>query len=127
MKHRTFMSHEERAARSALAKLLHERPILCGSVVTMARTCGNKGCRCARGERHRSLYLSIRAGERRKMIYVPTEMEGSVRGAVQAYREAAGLIETVSQACLARLVAQKEQAAEDKARRRRREGKGSPE
>jgi hypothetical protein len=27
------------------------------SLVTIARTCGNPGCKCARGEKHRSQYL----------------------------------------------------------------------
>jgi hypothetical protein len=43
-----------------LAQLLHEREVIAGSVVSMARRCGKRGCRCAQGEKHVSLYLSIK-------------------------------------------------------------------
>jgi len=62
MRHRGQFTQSERFARSRLAKLLHEQPFLCGSLVTMHRLCGKEGCKCTRGELHPGLYLAIRAG-----------------------------------------------------------------
>ena len=85
-----------------MAKRVHERDLVCGSLVTMVRTCGNPNCRCARGEKHVSLYLSVREKGRRKMIYIPSEWEATVRSWVQAYRETQRGLEVLSEASLAR-------------------------
>jgi hypothetical protein len=97
----------ERAARSRLAQLLHEHELIAGSVVTMARRCGKKGCHCAHGEKHVSLYISTKQGGKRRMIYVPSDLEVQVRRAVGAYRESQELVQTVSEASLARVLQKK--------------------
>ena len=104
MRHRGQFSAAERKVRSALAKLVHDRRLLRGSLVTMARTCGNPRCKCARGEKHVSLYLSIRVKGGRKMIYVPSAWEERVRLWVGAYREVDALVDEVSAACLERFL-----------------------
>jgi hypothetical protein len=109
---RTHWTPTERDIRSRLTCLLHERSVLAGSLVTMARTCGKPKCRCRRGHKHVSLYLSIRLGKTRKMIYVPPKLEPTVREAVQAYRQARRLTEEVSHACLQRFLQAKRQLAE---------------
>ena len=86
MRHRGRFSSAERAVRSELAKVVHDRQLLCGSLVTMARTCGTPGCKCTRGDKHISLYLSIRHQGRRKMIYIPSAWEATIRSWVDAYR-----------------------------------------
>ena len=73
---RPLLPPSDRAARSRLIQLLGAaKPIARASLVTMARSCGKKGCRCARGEKHVSLYLAARVGKTRKMLYVPPELE----------------------------------------------------
>jgi len=64
-----------------------------GSLVRMKRTCGKKNCRCGRGEKHPALYLAIRSGSRRTMIYVPPALEEMVRRWVQTGQEVDGLVE----------------------------------
>jgi len=85
----------------------------------MHRTCGKPGCHCARGEKHVSLYLAIRVGARRKMIYVPPDLEPRVRDWVQSSQEIDRLLEIVSQSCL-------EQLLRDKQAPRARRGKTRP-
>ena len=106
MKHRSHLSSAERAARSQLAKLLRDRPLLCGSLVRMARTCGSPGCKCARGDKHVSLYLSTRVGGRRRMIYVPADWEERVTEWVRTYRRTKELTAQLSEACLERFMTQ---------------------
>lgn len=99
----------EREARSRLLKRCADAPLLRGSLVTMRRTCGKPGCRCAEGHKHASLYLAIRVGKRRKMIYIPSELEQPVREWVQSSQEIDRLLELVSQSCLEQLLRKKQE------------------
>jgi hypothetical protein len=105
---RTQLPPSDRAARSRLIQLLSEaNPIAKASLVTMARSCGKKGCRCAKGEKHVSLYLATRVGKTRKMLYVPPELEEMARSLVHNVRKVEELIEEMSQASLERFAQQK--------------------
>jgi hypothetical protein len=97
----------ERSARSRLAQLLHEHDFIQGSVVSMARQCGKAGCHCNAGEKHVSLYLSAKIAGKRRMVYVPQDLEEEVRARVEAYREVERLTESVSGACLDRVLDKK--------------------
>lgn len=109
MRPRSHLLDPERRARSRLAQILHQQPFLCGSLVTMQRTCGKPGCKCTRGELHLGLYLAVRVGEKRKMIHVPKVMEQTVRQWVSNYQEAWRLMEKISSFCLKRLLLKKEE------------------
>lgn len=98
----------ERDARSRLLQRCADAPLLRGSLVRMRRTCGKPGCHCARGEKHVSLYLAIRVGARRKMIYVPPDLEPRVRDWVQSSQEIDRLLQIVSQSCLEQLLRDKQ-------------------
>ena len=104
---RNRFAAQERSARSRLAQLLHDHDVICGSVVSMARTCGKARCRCERGEKHVSLYLSTKVEGKRRMIYIPDELEQEVRRRVAAYREVEQLTEVVSAACVHRVLERK--------------------
>lgn len=119
---RSHRPHAEREARSRLVKRCADQPLLHGSLVTMRRACGKSGCRCNEGQLHVSLYLSVRVGRRRKMIYVPGELEAQVREWVASSQEVDRLLEIVSQSCLEQLLKSKrELAAERRARRPRKD------
>ena len=108
MRKRSHLTARQRANVSRLTKLFHDAMLLRGSLVTMARTCGKPKCKCRRGNKHVSLYLSIRLGDKRKMIYIPTAWEQTVGSWVQAYQEAEQLIEDISQSCLRRFLEAKQ-------------------
>lgn len=119
---RSHRPHAEREARSRLVKRCADRPLLRGSLVTMRRSCGKAGCRCKEGQLHVSLYLAVRVGQRRKMIYVPAELEAQVREWVASSQEVERLLEIVSQSCLEQLLTSKrEQAGPRRARRPRKD------
>ena len=99
---------KDRKARSRLIKLLAAaRPLAHASLVTMIRHCGKKGCKCAQGEKHVSLYLAARIGKTRKMLYVPSELEEAARRLVQNAKVVQGLLEEMSQAALERFIQSK--------------------
>jgi hypothetical protein len=109
MPQRAQLPAADRNARSKLVKLLADAcPIARASLVTMARVCGKKECKCARGEKHVSLYLAARIGEKRKMIYVPPELEEHARALVDNIRKVDALIEQMSRASLEALAKSKQ-------------------
>jgi len=100
---RPQMSPQERAFRSRLAKLVHEEPLLHATLNPRLVTCGNSGCRCARGERHPALYLVFRRGGRQHQVFVPAALEDQVRQWVATDREVRSLLEEVSRLSVERL------------------------
>ena len=117
MRHRGQFTRSERFVRSRLAKLVHEQPFLCGSLVPLPRVCGKEGCKCNQGELHPGLCVALRVGEKRKMIYVPQALETTVRRWVATYQEAWRLMEEVSQTCFERFLKGKEKVREQSKRK----------
>ena len=76
----------------------------------MHRKCGKPGCHCQTGEKHPALYLAVRAGKKRTMIYIPSVLEETVRQWVQNGRQVDELLDFVSQQCLEQLLEEKQQA-----------------
>lgn len=105
MKHRGHMSESERAARSRSAQAVREADIIAGSLVTMKRTCGKQGCRCARGHKHESQYLALNVDGRRKMVCIPDELLPRVEAAVGAHKQLKRRLQVISKECFERLVA----------------------
>lgn len=122
---RSQRSSKERTARSRAVKRLADRDLMQGSLVEMERTCGKSGCRCQRGEKHRSLYLSINKDGRRSLIYIPRQLESTARQWVNNARELNELLRVISQCCLDRLLDKKQQAMSEKPKARKTEGEGS--
>jgi hypothetical protein len=105
MEHRGKFTQKDRQTRSQLAKLAGGKRLLCGSLVTMARTCGNPGCKCIRkGQKHISLYLSIRDGKKRKMICIPKKWESTITQWVENYKKANELMADISAHSLKRFM-----------------------
>ena len=100
MRHRGHISEKDRQNRSRSAKLVDNRRLLFGSLVTMARTCGNPRCKCAQGKKHVSLYLSVRTGNKRKMIYIPPKWEKTIRSRVETYQQMKQLTDEISKTSL---------------------------
>jgi len=124
MRHRGQFSRSERVARSRLAKLVHDQPLLCGSLVSLKRVCGKEGCKCSRGELHPGLCIALRVGQKRKMIYVPQALEATARRWVSTYQEAWRMMEEISQACFERFLKGKEKARGTRSDKTTERGKG---
>lgn len=91
---------EERRLRSRLHQLLRgAQGFLHGSLIEMARRCGNPRCRCAADDahKHRSLYLSQTRGGKTAMEYIPGDEEKTVRRWSEDFQRAASLLEELSQ------------------------------
>jgi len=102
MLHRQHLPDKERTARSKAVKSLHDKPFIAGGLVKMARTCGKANCKCTRGEKHISWYLSTRHKGVRKMIFIPQQWEKDIFEWVNTYKEITRQIDIISQQCLDR-------------------------
>lgn len=104
MKHRGYFSSPEREARSKLTKIVHQEPFLQGSIVKRTAKCGKYNCWCAKESTgHPACYLSIRIGQKRKMIYIPRSFEKEAQEWVMTYRQINKQIARVSKHCLERI------------------------
>jgi len=105
MKPRTQLSVEERTVRSRLRLLLADaQPFVHGSLIAMARVCGNPNCRCAReGAKHRSLYVGRTRQRKTCMRYVPKAREAQVRAWVDRYDQARELLDKLGELGLEKL------------------------
>lgn len=84
-------------ARRAVAKGAPSlQDVVRGSIVIMERHCGKAGCRCQKGFKHRSLYISQRHNGRTRMIYVPKRSQADVRRLVNNYRKIKAVMDEVS-------------------------------
>lgn len=55
-------------------------PFVDGSIAKVKRRCGNKNCKCyLKGEKHESYYLMYKAKGVTKAVYIPVDMEDTVR------------------------------------------------
>ena len=104
MAHRRQLSDRERSARSRSTQILYDGDLIAGSLVTMKHTCGKKGCRCARGEKHQSLYLALNLKGKRKMISIPSAVAPQVKDAVAAHTRLKELMQTISEESFKRVV-----------------------
>ena len=93
----------ERALRSKLAKLVHDEPMLRGTLSTRRITCGKPTCRCAKGHKHLCLYLTCSRQGRVEQVFIPRDLEEDVQRWVQTYRTVRELLEEISEASWHRL------------------------
>lgn len=60
--------------------------MLQGSLVTLYRRCGKKGCGCERGKKHGpAYYLSYKEGGKTQMVYIPASRLREVKEAMAAF------------------------------------------
>ena len=104
---RTQFLPAERAVRSKVAKLIHEEPLMRGTLSVRRLTCGKRSCRCHAGHKHVALYLSHGKEGRVHQVFVPKDAEAAVRAWVRNYASVRECLERISQMYRERLVAQK--------------------
>lgn len=66
------------------------------SLVVMNRSCGKLNCRCQKGKKHKSIYLSQSYKGKTRMIYLPQGSEDKAHQYVKNYRKIRGILNSVS-------------------------------
>lgn len=95
-----------RMREARLKRFRQARPFLGASLVRIARLCGNPRCRCARGQKHASFYLTLKQAGKTRTFYVPLAALPEVRLWVQEHRRLKTLFREVSHLSLALLRAE---------------------
>ncbi len=128
MKSRSQRGAKERDLRSRAVRRVADESLLRGSLVRMHRTCGKKGCRCQQGDKHPALYLALRHQGKRRLIYIPPELEETVLAWVQNARDVDELLDLISAHCYQEFLRKKSQllATAGKSRRTARKKDSSP-
>ncbi len=78
-------------------KLVAERPVLSGSLVRIAKHCGQPGCHCQKGEKHVGWYLTRPVQGKTQTTYVPQPMREEVQGWIQEHRRLKQLVAEISE------------------------------
>ena len=78
------------------AKMPKDFKIIKGSPVKLERKCGKKNCKCQRGKKHASLYLSQSKNGKTIMTYIPKQKEELVKKYVTQYKQMLGIINELS-------------------------------
>ena len=71
-------------------------PLMRGTVVELATTCGNRRCRCAHGDKHKKLYFSVSAHGKTKLIYLGKERANLARHYADNYKALAAVIDEMT-------------------------------
>ena len=79
--------------------------VIRGSAVVMERVCGSSSCRCLKGHKHRSLYISQYHKGAPRMVYIPKANEKKVLKLVDNYRILKKAIYKASESNIGRLAA----------------------
>lgn len=90
------MSDSERQLRSAINRLVSQHGLVHGTLIRRQRVCGKPSCRCARGQRHESLYLVVTEGRKVRQLYVPVDWEATVRQWIENYQTTRQLMDSLS-------------------------------
>lgn len=105
---RSQMTPAEREWRARLAKSVHWREFLRGTLSVRKGTCGKEGCKCTRGEKHVHLVLERTDKAKHQQAYVPRAWKKRVQAWIREYREITTLLEKVSRVQWQKLKERKE-------------------
>lgn len=83
--------------RAKIAKQMPKvRECIRGSIVVMERACGKSNCRCRKGRKHKSIYLSQSVSGKTKMLYLPQKAEKQAYQYVKNYQKIRSILNSVS-------------------------------
>lgn len=85
-----------RKRRKAAQKIPPIEEILRGSIVVVKRYCGKANCRCLKGHKHRSLYISQSNKGESRLIYIPQRSEKEVCRLIRNYQAFKSVMKEIS-------------------------------
>ena len=90
--------------RRKIANEAQIEDVMRGSLVMMKRVCGKPNCRCLKGYKHKSLYLSQYHKGSPRMIYIPKRAEVAAHRMIRNYQKLKAILHKISDANI-RLIA----------------------
>lgn len=81
----------------AIKQLFGNLDFIQGTMVSLYRRCGKKGCACQKGDGHGpAYYISIKENNKTRMVYIPTVLEKEVRKRMVKHRKVKRLLREIS-------------------------------
>lgn len=98
MQHRSHIPDKLRKTFSKLHQLINQRRFIRGSFYYLRNKCGKKNCKCAKGEKHISLYIQKNMKEKGKIkkTLIPKSRWEDVKEMNKRYKEILNLLDEVS-------------------------------
>ena len=90
------MVNERIKLREATKGMPRISKVVHGSIVIVKRLCGKTNCRCQKGFKHSSLYISQRYKGKTRMIYIPQRSEAKVREFVNNWHKLKTIMDKVT-------------------------------
>jgi len=90
------MTKKERESRSRLKPYISYTEFLRGTLSVRERVCGKPNCKCRRGSKHVSLFLTRGKCGKIEQLYIPKDKEELVRRWAKNYRDVQELLEKIS-------------------------------
>jgi len=90
-----------RMCLARVQKLAAAQPVLAASLVHKGKRCGRAGCRCERGQKHRSWFLTYKHDGKTKTVYVPLDMVQEVRSWIEEHRRMKKLAQEIRELAIA--------------------------
>ena len=73
--------------RELIKPFFSDKPVIKGSVYELKRKCGKPGCKCTKGQLHRSMVLSSSERGRTRLLIIPHGFLLEVKSKVQRYQK----------------------------------------
>ena len=81
-----------------LDRVMRPGKMVNGSLYRMGRSCGNPNCKCARGEKHLSWYLSRKIARKTKLTYIGRIVPAWLAESVKRYQRHQKLLARIRKA-----------------------------
>jgi hypothetical protein len=81
---------------SKLRKLINQKRFIKGTLYYLRNTCGKANCKCARGEKHISLYIQQVKNKKARKSIIPKSKWDEVRKMNNQYKEILELLGKIS-------------------------------
>lgn len=82
--------------QEVLRQLINSSKFVRGSLVKLSRECGKPNCRCRKGKKHVSLYLSQSCKGKTKMTYISWEDEADIKRCISRYKRFVSAVDVLS-------------------------------
>ena len=83
--------------KAALGNMPKLEESIRGSLVIMNRFCGKPNCRCQKGQKHKSIYLSQSQRGKTRMIYLPSHAVKKTKEYIKNYQKTKLILNILSE------------------------------
>lgn len=83
--------------KTALSDMPQLEESIRGSLVIMNRFCGKPNCRCQKGQKHKSVYLSQSQRGKTRMIYIPQAAVKKTKEYIKNYQKTKLILNILSE------------------------------